>query len=345
MIKPKVTITTVAKEVGMSIAAVSRAFDKNSKLKPEKRKLILETADRLGYVPNKMASRLSADRVKIGVLIFGAMKEYYNEHVRGIKTAHRTFADFKVECDLTVLDSKEHTYDEAYEIIDRFIADGVDGVILSGFYNHSDIDRINQLAENNIPFILLDRDVSECKREGVVMNHTSVAGKLAAQLLSAAMPGQGDRVAVFCSDLASMAQQGLVNSFCAAAKQYNLKVVSVYPTYNIYENAYSHAKKLLEAEEIKGIYISSANSVAVCKCIKDLELEGQIGLVTSDVFDHLCEYINDGTVFATISQNPFAQASIAFEKMVYRILEKRPIEEFTHIHPLAVFASNLELYR
>ena len=46
--KPKVTMYTIAKEVGMSIAAVSRAFDPKSCLKPEKRDLILETAKRLG---------------------------------------------------------------------------------------------------------------------------------------------------------------------------------------------------------------------------------------------------------------------------------------------------------
>lgn len=65
--KPKVTMYTIAKEVGMSIAAVSRAFDPKSCLKPEKRDLILETAKRLGYVTEPMASRLSSEPLRIGV--------------------------------------------------------------------------------------------------------------------------------------------------------------------------------------------------------------------------------------------------------------------------------------
>ena len=84
--KPKVTMYTIAKEVGMSIAAVSRAFDPKSCLKPEKRDLILETAKRLGYVPNRMASRLSSEPLRIGVLIYGQVRVYYSILERGIQS-------------------------------------------------------------------------------------------------------------------------------------------------------------------------------------------------------------------------------------------------------------------
>ncbi len=91
--KPKVTMYTIAKEVGMSIAAVSRAFDPKSCLKPEKRDLILETAKRLGYVPNRMASRLSSEPLRIGVLIYGQVRVYYSILERGIQSAFRSYMD------------------------------------------------------------------------------------------------------------------------------------------------------------------------------------------------------------------------------------------------------------
>ena len=53
------TIYDIAAELGVSIAAVSRAFDPSSKLSREKRDLILATAKKYCYTPNKMASRLS----------------------------------------------------------------------------------------------------------------------------------------------------------------------------------------------------------------------------------------------------------------------------------------------
>lgn len=47
----------------------SRAFNPNARVNEEKRKIILETAKKYGFSPNKFASRLSMEVVHIGVLI------------------------------------------------------------------------------------------------------------------------------------------------------------------------------------------------------------------------------------------------------------------------------------
>ena len=124
--KPKVTMYTIAKEVGMSIAAVSRAFDPKSCLKPEKRDLILETAKRLGYVPNRMASRLSSEPLRIGVLIYGQVRVYYSILERGIQSAFRSYMDYKVELDLQILDRAEAAEEDAARVIDGFADSGID---------------------------------------------------------------------------------------------------------------------------------------------------------------------------------------------------------------------------
>ena len=73
----KVTIYTLAEKLNMSVSAVSRAFNPNSKLSAEKRKIILEAAEQYGYVQNKMASRLSQQPIRIGVLMRGRIEAYY----------------------------------------------------------------------------------------------------------------------------------------------------------------------------------------------------------------------------------------------------------------------------
>ena len=52
------------------ITAVSRAFNPSSRLDPEKRRLVLETAAKYGFTPNRMASRLSMREIKIGIIIY-----------------------------------------------------------------------------------------------------------------------------------------------------------------------------------------------------------------------------------------------------------------------------------
>ena len=69
MDKSKVTIYTIAEALNMTPSMVSRAFKPGGKVNAEKRKLILETAERLGFEHNRMASRLSMKPIRIATLI------------------------------------------------------------------------------------------------------------------------------------------------------------------------------------------------------------------------------------------------------------------------------------
>ena len=63
------TIYALAKELNMSPSMVSRAFNPEGKINEEKRRLVLETAKKYNFSPNKFASRLSMRTIKIGILI------------------------------------------------------------------------------------------------------------------------------------------------------------------------------------------------------------------------------------------------------------------------------------
>ena len=54
----RVTREDVAREAGVSVAAVSRALNNSGYVKKEKRERIIEVADRLGYNPNPVAMSL-----------------------------------------------------------------------------------------------------------------------------------------------------------------------------------------------------------------------------------------------------------------------------------------------
>ncbi|MBQ8509513.1 MAG: LacI family DNA-binding transcriptional regulator [Clostridia bacterium] len=344
----KVTMYTIAAETGLSIAAVSRAFDPHSRLKPEKRQLILDTAKRLGYVQNKMASRLSGDAMKIGVLIYGTLEVYYREYVAGIRDAHAEFVDYKVDCDLRLLDRSRDALEAAYAVLDEFIAAGVDGVVINGLSSSEHTEPLRRLADAGIPFILLDSDVPDSLRSGVSMNDTATAGRMAAQLLSCGMAVCGastKKTAVFPADAGNLSQVSLTDSFRAGAAEYGLEVVRICDT----ENRTDLAEELLEGlladhPDLGGIYISSANSMPICHRLRARGLAGKLAVVTSDVFDELNGCIMDGTVFATIYQDPFMQARAAFEALYRAAAEGTPIPERILARPQAVLRSNLELY-
>ncbi len=67
---PQVKIIDVAREAGVSLGTVSNALNHPEKVRPETRRLIHETIERLGYTPNQSARMLAGRRARIlGLLI------------------------------------------------------------------------------------------------------------------------------------------------------------------------------------------------------------------------------------------------------------------------------------
>ena len=143
----KVTIYTLAEKLNMSVSAVSRAFNPNSKLSAEKRKIILEAAEQYGYVQNKMASRLSQQPIRIGVLMRGRIEAYYLKMLDGIKAAYADFQNYKVTCDIRTLSRDDFSADNACAVLEEFRSAGYDGVILHGIYHEGIVAKVKELAE------------------------------------------------------------------------------------------------------------------------------------------------------------------------------------------------------
>lgn len=342
--KPKVTMYTIAKEVGMSIAAVSRAFDPKSCLKPEKRDLILETAKRLGYVPNRMASRLSSEPLRIGVLIYGQVRVYYSILERGIQSAFRSYMDYKVELDLQILDRAEAAEEDAARVIDGFADGGIDGVIISGIFSRDAISHINRLEENGIPLCLLGSDLPECGRSFVSMNDTVTTGRLAAEFMSLTV-GERRDVVLFTEGRSSPGQNEIVDSFMSAAEKMALTVREVIETGNRENTAYDRMVSILSGSRIPGgVYCTSANSVPICRAIAESGHEGKSIFLASDVFPALDHYLEAGIVTGTIYQDPLYQARKAFEAMFLLLSEGREPDEFIRSTPQLVLRSNRKLY-
>lgn len=74
----KVTIREVAAEAGVSVATASNAMNNPQIVRPQTRQLVLEAAERLGYVPNANGKRLRARESRaIGLFVKLISGEFY----------------------------------------------------------------------------------------------------------------------------------------------------------------------------------------------------------------------------------------------------------------------------
>lgn len=347
MKEQKTTVYTLAEELGVSVAAISRAFDPHSRLSDEKRKMILEVAKKRGYKPNKMASRLSMDPVRIGVLNYSYIKAYYTEIVNGVHQAYTDLKDYKIEYDMRILQRGTNSMEEALAVLDEFLALHYDGVIISGIYEECVIEKIDRLTDVGIKVVTLQYNMENSKRLFASLSNYPVIGEMAAQLCGMLLRSSPcKQVVMFTGNKASPTHQQLIDSFFNASEKNGFEVVDVYDTKDVAECAEEMVvKAFTEHPDVSAIYASSANSLPICRYLEKHQLGKKVAFIASDIFEELYPYLENGYIDATIYQEPFQMGYNAFDALFHVIVDNKKMPEIIYSTPRVVLSSNLCFYK
>lgn len=154
-----VTIQDVAREAGVSVSTVSRAFTAPEMVREETRHYVLQTAERLGYRPNRAARGLITGRTgNIGVIVPDLSNPFFPTVVKGVQARARE-ADYAV----FLADSDENPTEEVTLV--EAMAKQVDGVILcSSRMSAAQLERVAGTTslvfinrqEAGLPAVLMD---------------------------------------------------------------------------------------------------------------------------------------------------------------------------------------------
>ena len=188
-----ITIKDVAKEAGVCIATVSRAFNAPDKVSEDKRKIIYEAAKRLNYYPNALAKSLvTRSSQTIGVLVPDIDNLFYPCVIKGIDTACQNH-DY--------LSSVANTYGSVEQeryYINLLRNQRVDGLIFVGTRSvqPEDSRHIAELAKQ-MPVVMVYSDLSEMGVCSIVTDDVSGIKKAVKHLYD-----KGHRrIAFFSSDV------------------------------------------------------------------------------------------------------------------------------------------------
>ena len=148
----KTTIADIAKALNLTTAAVSRALANKKDIGDKTKKLVLETALRLDYHPNKVASSLRSGFTKvIGVLIPSAEHNFFGAVINGI-------AGMAGENGYDVLICQSN---ESCELekkgLQTFLSARVDGILVSLAKNTFDYNHFLEIKNKDIPIAFFDR--------------------------------------------------------------------------------------------------------------------------------------------------------------------------------------------
>ena len=156
----RVTLKEVANECGYTANTVSRALRNDPHLSPDTRKKIRETAERLGYIPNKMASSLRSGKSHVVAVI---VNDLHNQHfcqMLGKMDAELQNAGYS----LLIL-CMQLNEELAQQLINTAISLSVDGILY--FPHLRSQTTLDSMLNNHMPFVLLDRRVQDISTDCV----------------------------------------------------------------------------------------------------------------------------------------------------------------------------------
>jgi LacI family transcriptional regulator len=159
------TIRDVAKRLHLSITTVSRALDGYGDVAPGTRQLVVKTAKKMGYVPNRAARQLRRQRTDtVGYILpaesTGFTDLFFSEFIAGLSDK---LADHHYDLLVAAAPPDSQAEKELYE---RWIQGGkVDGIIVNRV-RLSDW-RLHFLSRQHVPHVSLERSLSQLDFVGI----------------------------------------------------------------------------------------------------------------------------------------------------------------------------------
>lgn len=147
-----ITITEIAKRLGISHSTVSRALRNNPRISSSTRKLVMDLANELGYQANSTASQLSKGKSHIiGVIVPDLSIHFFAKVIESIqKVLH------DAGYSLLLFNTFESVEKES-QAIETCLKNRVDGVLAAISIQTKKFDHFQKLLKYEVPLVFYDR--------------------------------------------------------------------------------------------------------------------------------------------------------------------------------------------
>jgi LacI family transcriptional regulator len=176
--KHRTSLKDLARELGVSIATVSRALRSSPEIGQEMQEKVKALAKRLNYRPNPFAQSLRKEAPRIiGVVLPNLVTHYYAAVLDGIEDEAR-----KAGYSVISANTHEKSEDEV-RAIDNFINLHVEGIIACLSQNTTDYSHFEEISKMGIPLVFFGRTCLPDKFSCVTANGDEAAQEATQHLI------------------------------------------------------------------------------------------------------------------------------------------------------------------
>jgi LacI family transcriptional regulator len=338
-----VGIKDIAHAAGVSIGTVDRALHGKPDVSPATRQRVLQTAEALGYRPNLAARYLKSRKpLRISVHLPRRIALFWDSLRDGIREAAAPFAP--------ALHVDFQSYPSLGEgdvpLFEKALADGVDGLIIAPGNPAALAAYLRNAAQGGVPVVCVVTDAPESERLTSVSADPFTVGAVAGELFARFLPAGGE-VAFFTGWLATQDHADKLRGFDSSLRSMGPQVTigPVVEAHDDQREGHRRALELLRGHpKLKGIYVSTVNSLPVLRAAEEEGRLASLTVVTTDLFPELVDWIRAGKVVATVYQRPVSQGRLALQALYQFLLDGTRPAPRLRVVPHLVMRSNLDLF-
>ena len=258
------TISAVAKAAGVSVSTVSHVLNKTRYVSPEKVKLVMDTVEAIGYIPNALARSLKLSSTgTIGLAISAISNPYFSDIICAIEA----------ECSkrglIVFLCGTQEDPCRELEGVQHLHQRRVDGIILaaSGDPKRS----LDYLIESDLPCVLVDR-LSDSRFDQVGTDNVAAIRTLVDHLVAL----RHKRVGIILGQPGFATTVERMNAFRAAMTEKGIEVSDdlISDSNNNTADATASTHRLLELKEPPTAILASNNltMIGAMRAIRERKL-------------------------------------------------------------------------
>jgi LacI family transcriptional regulator len=176
-LKKKTTIYDIAKALNITVSTVSRALSGFPAISDATRTAVLETAQKLNYSPNKLASALKSGKTHIiGVIVPSVQAHFFASIIHCIEDGLKD-SGYRV-----IIYQSNESVENEINGVKTLLEAQVDGIMASMSLETENVDHFAEIVKQNKPLILFDRVHQDLKVPTITLDDFK-AGYMATQHL------------------------------------------------------------------------------------------------------------------------------------------------------------------
>ncbi|MEO9335893.1 LacI family DNA-binding transcriptional regulator [Mesorhizobium sp. SB112] len=317
------TLIDVAREAGVSAATVDRVLNNRVGVRQRTREIVLETAQRLGYITeNGGFQSIAKPSESKTIRLDFAFPAGTNTFIKMLQRHIETQAMARPELDVRIATIEGFNPDRLARLLQdlRGQTQGVGVIAL----DHPTVrEAIRSLSADNIKVVTIASDILHVPRVAYIGIDNRAAGRLAGYLVSRFMgANRSGKVALFAGSLSYRGHEEREMGFrhIVTEEFKNLQIVETREMLDDREKAYDEACALLDKHpDLAAIYNIGAGNTGIARALKERGLEHTVVFIGHEATEGTKELLLDGTLDAVIDQNPRVEAREALNVLTQSV--------------------------